>query len=304
MSQLSLYTGIWQDHSHTAMYGATLTLSIRYGNILISVLTVAVTISATCFWIITSFLLHQFIVRGQNTDVVGLQHQVILRNSSSILGSLWEIIKVHLAWRHSASRSLLRQTVILAFPIAIIWSLFTVASILVSDVASKSYVQTHALLRPQNCGYWWIDVVPGRLDGAAKILEDTLGARIYANHWYGNSSTKLASTSLLPVDTVPYSTWTRSFCPFDNARCVPNFPSFTIETDILDSHETFGINAPLKDRVQLQKRLECANIVTGDLWEKNGTDLLFYFGPAGDYNYTFRYNPLLSTEPTIDYILK
>jgi hypothetical protein len=306
MSSHQVFTGFWLDRSHQAILGATLTLPIRWANFVVSALTIAVTISASCFWIIAAFILHQALVRRQNVDVVGLQHQVILRNSASPLSSLWEVLKILFAWKSSTIPGLWRRTFTLAVPPLIIWIFFTVASLFVSEVASKSYTQIEVLLEPRDCGYLSFNssTYAGLGAFSAKVLKDTIAGRTYAGNWYGNSSVSQSASSPFPVNSLPYSTKQNTSCPFQSSRCFNGErPAFSMETQLLDSHTMFGINAEREDRVQIQKTVSCAVVDVSDLVRIRNTSLEFYAGPVkSSSNYTFSYNSFIAGEG-IDYML-
>jgi hypothetical protein len=172
--------------------------------------------------------------------------------------------------------------------------MFTIASIFVSEVASKSYTQIHVLLKPEPCGLWYYNTTTLDQTGTAgkKIVQDTLEARAYASDWYSNSSTSLSSPSLYPVNNLPYSINANTSCPFDQSRCALGATSgFSMETELLDSHSMFGINAPPSDRVQLQKTVTCTVVHVADL-VKNETDSIYldyYLGPTSRKNSTYSY---------------
>jgi hypothetical protein len=307
MSNYQVYTGFWIDNSHSAVLGATLTLPIRWASYVVSALTVAVTISATSFWIVAACIFYQFLVRHENVDVVGFQHRVILRNSSSPLGKLWEIIKVRFAWRSGTIPRVGRRTIFIAVPSLLTWLLITAASVFVSEVASKSYTEIGVLLIPKDCGVWHYntETIAELAAQTSKGLRDTIRGRAYAGSWYENSTTALATASIFPVESLPLRTEGNTTCPFSESRCISGENSaFSMKTPLLDSHTIFGINAKEGDRVQLQKNVTCAVVRTGDMLEVvNKTILQFYLGPITDEtNFTYLYNEAIASE-SVDYML-
>jgi hypothetical protein len=213
------YIGFWHDHTHNLISGLTLTLPVRHSNFLLATLTLAVTISSTCFWIIAAFILHQRLVRrhGRYVDAVDLQHQVILRNSTSPLASLWDLIKVHLAWRYGSARRTWRR----AFPLILftfcLWSIFSIASIFVSEVASKSYDDIRTLLNSDFCGSMEFNTSTpaGRAYQNFIMKQSTKDARTYAINWYSNSSSSLTASTVFPMETLPIDISETQDCPFD-----------------------------------------------------------------------------------------
>jgi hypothetical protein len=293
MASFQVHYGSWNDRSHHSSFsGSTITLPIQYSNYLVSALAVAVTIGASCLWVVIAFILHQVIVTEKNTDHIGLQHQVILRNSPSPLGTLWELVKVCIAWRRTKARRLTRRSLAVAIPALLVWGTFTAASILVANVASKSFGQIQVLIEQNDCGFWQYEdngFNRSTVDGSigAKFRKDATNAQIYARSWYGNSLKSLNAQSLFPTTALAFQNSTTAPCPVAEARCAlgPN-SAFSLQTDILDSHLHLGINAPKKDRILFQKNLTCSVLSVDDLARLNGTILEFFLGPrpgSGDY---------------------
>ena len=194
----------------------------------------------------------------------------------------------------------------IAVPASIVWIAFTFASLFVSQVASKSSgPQPQALLQPKNCGFFW--------DTASSIDNNqrTVSARAYANIWYSNSSQNLG-LSYYPVSKIPYTKEENDICPFKNTVCrnsTAYMPSLTLKTPLLDSHEILGINAPPKNRLQLQKLVTCSVLrLSSDEFVKwNETYIQFYLGPLTNQppeDPTFKYNTVLADpDQELDYLL-
>jgi hypothetical protein len=303
MASYQAYTGIWHDRSYSVIYGTTLTLSIRSANFLVSALTVAVTISATCFWIVVAFLIQQVIIQTNHPDLLDLQRQVSLRNSSSSLGSLWNAITLGWAWRRTRARNVFRRSAIVAVPALLIWISFAAASILVAEVASKSYEGVHALLVPYKCGYYEYDIADesgfepfttvARSAIQTKVSRDTSNAQSYAKNMYSDHLNTLAMESQFPSISLPFHNVTVS-CPFASKRCLLGPSSaFSVKTEPLDSHIHFGINARKQDRVLFETNLTCSVLDVEDLTsiDPSATYLQFALGPKRRLsNYTYEYD--------------
>jgi hypothetical protein len=298
MPNNGVYTGFWIDYSRSSVLGATVTLPMAWGSILISMLTVAVTISASAFWPVTAFLLHQTSIHQDMVDPVGLQLQVILRNSGSPLSTLWDLIRVQSAWRKGPR--IKQRTLQFAVPALIVWLSFTVASIFVSAVATNGYSEIRVLLKPDNCGFLNYNLTTPEGVLAASFLSHTINSdsRSYAGAWYGNASTV---PTIYPVNILPYNTTFNTSCPFDTSRCLLGKTSaFTMTTSLLDSHSMFGFNAPKNLRLQFQKNMTCAVAHVGDLVVNSDTQVSVYAGPyvypdlSVLTNYTYTYNTALA----------
>jgi hypothetical protein len=249
-----VHKGFWVDHSTSPILGATVTLSIEWANLLVSTLTVAVTISAAAFWKIMSFLMYEWMIDHDRTDLVGLQHQVLLRNSDAPLSTLWELILVLSAWKSTKVRRIRLRTLRLALPALVIWVSFTIASIFVSTVASKTYSEIRVLVQSKNCGVVFSD--SSSLSGVAAYIatvgQNNKNARTYAEAWYANSSAFVSAATIYPVNALSYNTTNGTSCPFGELCMLGANSGFTVATPLLDSHADFGVNSPPKDRVHFQ----------------------------------------------------
>jgi hypothetical protein len=311
MSHYHAHTGFWIDSSYSILLGATITLPMRWANILISVLTLSVALSASSFWAIAAYLLHHSLINRKDTTVIALQHQVILRNSKAPFDTLWDIIKVYLTWRKRSTSGAMWRPFLHAGFALLVWISFIAAGVFVSNVASNAYTNIETLLVPNNCGSWHFDISTQAGIGArsSKMLRDTIRGRAYAGSWYDNSSTSLGAVSLFPVNSLPYDTTAGTSCPFSVSRCLKGQnTSFSMGTPLIDSHSMFGINAPEKDRVQFQKNVTCANVQGNDLFEEVEVDgksmLRFYLGPNQNVsNFTFQYDLALANS-SVEYMLR
>jgi hypothetical protein len=311
MLNYEIQTGFWVDHSRLAIIGATITLPIRAANILVSTLTLAVTLSAGAFWTIFAFGLHWHIIRDKDADPFGIQQQVILRNASSAMGTIWQLLQIRSAWSKTPIPKAWGRTLRLVLPVLLIWILFSIAGIFVSAVASQNYSQTQVLIKPQNCGSGnnsYITSVEGAWSYEDFLIRVNRDARAYARDWYANFPTYINPATAFPVNTLPYNTTSGTPCPFDSARCLLGASAgFTMTSSLLDSHSHFGVNALPKNRVQIQKNVTCAVIHLRDVVKQNGEAYDFYLGPyhPGSLNfpYTYRYNTSL-IQSGIGYILR
>jgi hypothetical protein len=95
MSNISIYTGLWFDHSNGRIYDATLTVPVQSGAYLISALSVLVSIAAVSAWKITVFALHQTRVKFYNIGALDLEIQVLLRNSSTAPSTIIDSLKMY-----------------------------------------------------------------------------------------------------------------------------------------------------------------------------------------------------------------
>ncbi|KAM0816706.1 hypothetical protein AB5N19_02508 [Seiridium cardinale] len=111
-------------NSKPVMLDWTLTLPIDHGTILLSFLAFLVTIAGTSAWGFLASLLHSMLARRHaGVDVIGLQHQVIFRNSAGALGTVLDLVKVQFAWTKVMARGSWGKTMLLAIVSLITWGL-------------------------------------------------------------------------------------------------------------------------------------------------------------------------------------
>lgn len=231
MSNFTVYTGFWVDHSHSAGLGATLTVPIRWGNYLIAALSSLVAWAASNAWKLCSFYLHQRLAAKADRDVLDHQLQVLLRGPGSVADALVESVELHAAWSRSGPHLRPRQRIL---PLVLLFSavgvLFAAAGIFVADVASKSYQDVLVPLVPFACGdlhYVWNRDLNAP-DRAAMMDAQLMGmmdwfkfARSYALAHYSNTSSPRFNAEF-PLAKLPFIA-ADSPCPFDHdgtTRCL------------------------------------------------------------------------------------
>lgn len=305
---LPVFTGFWIDRSQpSVILGSTLTINVQWSSYLVSFLAWLVTLCSVFFWSIAAFALHQLIVRDDTVQVVDLQWQVILRNSETPMETLWDGFRLLLAWRKT-SASLWRRASIVMIPALIVGIAFPVATIFVAEIASKDYDQIPVLVQEGTCGLFQPKPAPltARVASSEKIISDTKNGRQYAANWYGDGGSVMAQ-SPFPKILLQYSNSTSTPCPW-TGQCLPgDFGAFSLQSEPLDSHHDFGINAPKDQRVQFQTNVTCSPLRMENYTKQDGPWLRFEFGntvggPAPPSNRTYSY--LMSTRnTTVGYLI-
>ncbi|KAH8646918.1 hypothetical protein BX600DRAFT_443886 [Xylariales sp. PMI_506] len=306
-------TGLWHDKSQNLVLGATLTLSIQQANLLLTALAFLVTLTAGSFWNIFAMVLHSRLVKGKISHVLGLQHQVVLRNSGTAVATMVNAVMIHLAWRERGAPKLWTRTLGTFLPALLVWCVFAAASIFTSRVALSSQSgATIALLEPNNCGFFTYNI--SDLNAAVaqinKMTNDTLQARNYVNTYYNNATISPTGSNFKSI-LLPYSVDTSAACPFPNAtRCkVGPSSAMAMTSGFLDSYEDFGINSSPSDRVKFQYNMTCSPIHAPDLAQEvlddnNQTWIEIYIGPlvGAGVPYTYQYDKA-TANANIGYIL-
>jgi len=297
---MAIATGLWREYSKPTVLAWTLTLRVDHGNILLSSLALLVTLAGASLWNIVAFLLHAWKVRRDTVSAVSLQHQASLRNSRSSIAMVWEAFKIHRAWSAKRPPRLLAQTCSIALPAYLVFTGSAVATIFTSSVASKTYDTVVARVSEDACGFWSFNTsnsIRGTAAQSAKISNDTIQARTYVGNFYaGGSPGPATARSVFVKSALPYTTNQTAPCPVPaSGRCLlgPN-GAYSVTTDMLDSREMLGINAPEQDRITLQLSVTCSPLHTSDLVEQREIGdrifLVWHLGKVGSSEDTYLYN--------------
>ena len=258
-----IFTGAWINWSRGLILGSTITLSQRDGTLLTAFLGIFVTVAGAAFWRILSFLIHQYRAKQGVTDAIHQQQQAILRNSSTPGGAAWQLAQ--LAWycRKSAAKSIVRS---LPFIILAICNmlLFAVAGVFSAEVTKAAGNET--LIHSPNCGYYLPPANQSEMPTSQTIIgpdfltaNDTLAATAYSRDCYGQEPSG-SQCYQYPKPNIPFTNQTVA-CPFGDDICRDS-GGFMLDTGLIDSHTTLGINARHSDRVQYRKVTTCAVLRT------------------------------------------
>lgn len=136
MSNYTIQTGIWVNHDTSPVLGATLTVSIRWGNYIIAALSSLVAWAGSRAWALLSFYRHQRLAAKHNKDVLDQQLQIHFREGASFFDSWTDGIGLQRAWSGRIDR-VKRRT----FPVILLASVFflafAAAGVFVAEVATK-----------------------------------------------------------------------------------------------------------------------------------------------------------------------
>ncbi|KAL8768303.1 MAG: hypothetical protein Q9209_005442 [Squamulea sp. 1 TL-2023] len=128
---------------------------------------------------------------------------------------------------------------------------------------------------------------------------DTLTASAYARACYGNA--QIASQCYqYPKPNIPWTNRSDVPCPFSDNIC-KDTGGFQMDSDLIDSHATLGINSRKFDRVQYRKVTTCSVLRTKEYsYYVNSTEsstevqhlVRYNYGTLldGRNNFTFQYN--------------
>ncbi|KAI8710968.1 hypothetical protein NCS52_01510200 [Fusarium sp. LHS14.1] len=265
MSKPEIYTGIWINWNQPPILGATITLTLGSANMLIAFLSFFLSsVLASSVWNITSFFLHRKLSRHRRADALGLQQLITIRNADSASAGGWALLKIGMTWNKVRLRTVTRRSAGLVVLLFLLAAFFPVASIFVPNwISSPTTDRIIVLLKRGTCGLVKTrnDLPVEFADLLKKGRDETLDARRHVVAWYGNSTNALAAEPIFPQTSIPVTTVTDAPCPFAEEICPLGVnKSIRFDSGLLDTHSTFGINAPESHRYQFRMVATCTPI--------------------------------------------
>ncbi|USP74966.1 hypothetical protein yc1106_02240 [Curvularia clavata] len=230
--------GFWNNWSKNGALAATLTLPSNESKVLLVMITLFVSVVGGYAWNIVCFVIHQLLSTNKGRDGLYHQRQVVLRNAQTPVSTLWYLIKLGYSWKSNTRRAVRRQLPFVLLAFAYI-ACFTIASIVSVQIAS---VGNSALLRSMDCGFF-IEEVPL-----------TMQYKIQSEH-----RRQLQRSAEYVLSKLPTKLEIGVTCPFNPPSLCRNSTRGTIkmQTEMLNSHEHFGINSRVGDRVEYRKVSVC-----------------------------------------------
>ena len=223
----------------------------------------------------------------------------MLRNAQNPVSTLWYLIKLGYSWKSNTRRAVRRQLPFVLLAFAHI-ACFTIGSIALIQIAS---VGNSALLRLVGCGYF-VDEIPLPMQSkmeAERRRQLQRGAEYVRSCYMRGGPDSNSTCRRLPVSKLPTKLETGVPCPFNPPSLCRNSTRGTIkiQTETLNSHEHFGINSRVGDRVEYRKFSVCTPLPLTEAPKyamerpTNFTDELFRNYTYLDLNYTTPGIPIL-----------
>ena len=286
-----VYIGPWINWAHGPVVGATVTLSQRSGNLLISFVATFVTLVGAQLWRILSFIIHQVRASQHPQDGLHYQQQIVFRNTSGPGGLAWTFLQQLWYWPGKARAVVLRTVPWIIFSVLYI-ALFAIIATFSAEVSKAS--GKLRLVDGNDCGYWTVDPTLDSTDPDVyrafnqKMANDSLVSATYARACYGGTPNKLQCQNF-PVQNIPWTAKQNAPCPFDSGVC--GTASFQMTTGRIDSYADLGINLPPSERVQLIKDTTCAPL-TQSRDHINGSSAPGGYGVDGDTIIRYQYGTI------------
>lgn len=275
--------------------GATLTLSRRDADLLIAFTAFFIAFIASRAWRIVCFILHRIYSTPESQETIHHQNQAVLRNSSSPSEAI--PLLLNLSWANRSStkrfRPLLAAT-IAAFCV----SAFTIAGGFSSRISTA--MGDEVLLNAVNCGYMvppalasdleiysiYTNYRSGKLDNAAN----------YAQQCYSDDTAGSLSCNRFTKQRIQGTIDANATCPFNNTMCRNDVGNIRLDTGLIDTHESFGLNAPADQRLQWRHVLHCAPLNTEGYTTQDIT-------PVDNFT-LYHYGSTVTSGQSLDYVYR
>lgn len=292
--------------SRGPIHGSTLTLPGRHAAILITALALFIQFTGTKLWSILCFVTHQLGTTRGPRDGMYHQLQATLRNNGSDAGTVWQVAKIALIWRAPRSRNFRKALGLMLLGVVHL-SLFSAAGLLSFRLTT---IQDEVLARSPNCGPWSIGNASSAQPTKPSILTQVVDyevhrtvnlelTKLYVRDCL-NGSQPSTECSAFKSNSLNYATTRNTPCPFLGGMCLGSVDNAaTFDTGLIDSCQDLGINAEMKDRVELRKTMTCLPIKTQGFFQ-NGTFSL----DGQKYSYAgLSYGPRNSSSTPDDFFL-
>lgn len=257
-----IYRGIWTNWSRGPIFGLTLTLTRRNGDLLIAFLALFVTIVGTSFWRIACFFIHNLYSSETPRDGLYHQRQAILRNSANGSSGLVSLAQSLWAWRRKSKNPFKRILPIIALTIICLCAWAT-ASGLSSRISTG--IGNEVLISSSNCGVLRDGGEPPSIEFIETKLASFLNKQLLSQSTYAQQcyekDTNLASCQTFVKKRLVSQVNQNATCPFHPDMCRSQTGNIHIDTGFLDTHEDLGLNFPRSQRMQSRITTDCAPIV-------------------------------------------
>ncbi|KAB5576596.1 hypothetical protein GE09DRAFT_627098 [Coniochaeta sp. 2T2.1] len=291
-----VYLGLWTNWSRGPVFGATLTVTQSNANLLIAFLSFFVTYVGTRFWRIACLVIHYSYSSHAPGDGLYHQRQAILRNSTNAEDGLYTILCLGWVWRRIA-----RQTWYRVIPLIIFASICVVGWTLAAGFSSNisTAVGNEVLLRGSNCGAIDMDLDDTLVDLEVfynpYTAKQMMSAGTYAQQCYSGDASNSQYCSTYVKKNITSTVNTTASCPFDKKICLSDDANIVVDTGYLDSHEHFGINAPLSERFQYRRVVSCAPLTTENYTTQRNVSsdrsyTRYMYGRSTIANFTYEYS--------------
>lgn len=303
------------DHDHDGLSGARLTLDAYNATLLIAFIAIFVTICGDRMWSAVRFVLHQ-LRAGAERRGADDEHLQLLTVHSAMPGIAWDAPK--LMWttiRQTGRRdtSKVCYVAVLAFLALSNFIAWTAAGVLSAWVAVSNGPLIYV---SPGCGFYTdpsdsVSFAPAA-GFQARLLNSSRIADEYVQTCYNTSSSSNSLCQQFVQQDIKWTGKSNATCPFASGMCLGgDNAAFEMDSNMIDSHDTLGLNAAKENRVLYRRKSTCAPVVTREPYAElipgryPGEEYaLYYYGNTfSSLNYTYQLSTYAQRGPA-GYILR
>jgi hypothetical protein len=287
-SPYAVRLGLWTNWSRGRIFGPTLTLERRHGDLIIGFTAFFIAYVGTRFWRIICLACHHTYSTRDPRYAFHHQRQAILRNSSSAESGLWSLSLLLWAWRHEKLSGLLHSLLVISLAVVCLGG-FLIAGGFSSFISSS--VGNQVLIDSDDCWYFReqsnLQNEPSKTAWKARAISN---AQNYASNCYSSNTSGALSCSSYVSSKLPTAIADLNApCPLkDSSICKSNSSNIYLDTGHIDSNDHLGLNFPPEDRILFRRVLHCAPLVTVGHHVSNRTASANYtqynYGDTADIN--------------------
>lgn len=223
-------------------------------------------------WDILRFAIYQYRAYPSSRDHIRAEQQIVLRNTGA-KGTIFSFGA--LGWKRRKEAGLgrplskvKRKLFFRSAPIMILGILhilsWTASAGLSSQIAPA--LDDHLLVRSPDCGFYNDPNVQNLSPGAGylgRALNSTRTIEEYVQTCYNTSNSLIALCRKFVNRDIKWTSNTNASCPFPPEICLEGRnAAYEMDSGLIDSHKTFGLNAPFRNRVTYRRRTSCAPVTT------------------------------------------
>lgn len=292
IDDVHVYKRPWINRNGNFWTGSRLTMAKDTADLLNIFLGIFLVLVEAGFWGYISIALFRR-NRRHGRDALNHQLQAVFRNVGSSLGTLTTLFKLNRKWGWRANW---RRTRLPAGAALLSLVFFAVAMPFILALAMLDSQGVEVLISDEpDCGYYTATFTTSGTTAATLLVNQTQEAVSYVDRCYNRITPSDACDNHLAARRLPMLALTAVPCQFSADVCLGKgpYPALQLQTDQLDSHVDFGINAYPKDRMLLQRTTICApldvdrftKVTAGPMRAEELTGV--YFGPRPGQNHTY-----------------
>ena len=266
----NIFVGAWIDHSQGSIWGWYWTVDKLSGQVLTAALPIFVTLVAARSWRLVAYGVHQFGDHSHGRSGFHRSQEIILRNSSTDIGALLQLI--HLSWAWGK----VQETTLCIFrgsPVILIAIIHSATAVMLALLVSQVAVGNIARAKSQSatCGSWAVvspnsgchgnisECMPWQRSGGMRIAALNLQAQQYVESCYDKSNSSSGpECDKFVTHKILFERENNASCPFNSSMCTEGpTGAFKMDTGRFSSSQ-LGYNG--KEGLDIRRVTTCSPV--------------------------------------------